>query len=451
MLKLARWSTTHRLYVVIGWIALIVVVDALALLRGDRILQQLHTAQLRRAARRGSPATQLPRAGRRPRPARLPRRKRQRPRSRRAPAHDRDLHADRTSAARRRRCQPLRRPGRRQGDLREPADRVRHDRLQRKSQPAARERAGTRRQGRRGGAPAGPADRARRPGDRGDRAGRLRPLHRRRADGRDRRAAAHVRLAARDGDADRHRARGSRHRPRRDRAVHARRRHPQLLLRARRDDRARRRDRLLAVHTDPLPRGLLPPRAHSRVGPRVGRPGDGHRGARRPVRRHDRRDRAARHDAAGRRLPLRRRDLGIDRSAVRDARRAHAAARADQPRRGAPRAAQPARTPQSRPCRRGQRHGGRRRRQRRARPCRRSDVAALEWLRAAARATDRTRRDAPHAPDRSPRARAATRLQRRQQRSAGHDHPPRLRAARGGLRPGLQRPVAGRRAPPPSR
>jgi RND superfamily putative drug exporter len=30
MLKLARWSTTHRLYVVIGWIALIVVVGALA-------------------------------------------------------------------------------------------------------------------------------------------------------------------------------------------------------------------------------------------------------------------------------------------------------------------------------------------------------------------------------------------------------------------------------------
>ncbi len=30
MLKLARWSTTHRLYIVIGWIALIVVVNALA-------------------------------------------------------------------------------------------------------------------------------------------------------------------------------------------------------------------------------------------------------------------------------------------------------------------------------------------------------------------------------------------------------------------------------------
>src|ERR1035441_9502518 len=30
MLKLARWSTTHRLYVVIGWIALLVVMIALA-------------------------------------------------------------------------------------------------------------------------------------------------------------------------------------------------------------------------------------------------------------------------------------------------------------------------------------------------------------------------------------------------------------------------------------
>ena len=30
MLKLARWSTTHRLYVVIGWIALLVIVNGFA-------------------------------------------------------------------------------------------------------------------------------------------------------------------------------------------------------------------------------------------------------------------------------------------------------------------------------------------------------------------------------------------------------------------------------------
>jgi RND superfamily putative drug exporter len=30
MLKLARWSTTHRRYVVLGWIVLLLVVNALA-------------------------------------------------------------------------------------------------------------------------------------------------------------------------------------------------------------------------------------------------------------------------------------------------------------------------------------------------------------------------------------------------------------------------------------
>ena len=30
MLKLARWSTTHRMYVVLGWIVLLVAVNALA-------------------------------------------------------------------------------------------------------------------------------------------------------------------------------------------------------------------------------------------------------------------------------------------------------------------------------------------------------------------------------------------------------------------------------------
>ena len=30
MLKLARWSTTHRKYVVLGWVALLVAVNALA-------------------------------------------------------------------------------------------------------------------------------------------------------------------------------------------------------------------------------------------------------------------------------------------------------------------------------------------------------------------------------------------------------------------------------------
>ena len=52
-------------------------------------------------------------------------------------------------------------------------------------------------------------------GDRGDRADRLRPVDRRRPARGDRRAAADVRLADRDGPADRHRAVRPRHRPRR--------------------------------------------------------------------------------------------------------------------------------------------------------------------------------------------------------------------------------------------
>ncbi len=55
--------------------------------------------------------------------------------------------------------------------------------------------------------------------------------------------------------------------------------------------------------------------------------GDGHRRARRAVRWLHRRHRAARHDGARRQLPLRRRDLGLDRRAAGDVRLAHAAAR----------------------------------------------------------------------------------------------------------------------------
>ncbi len=54
---------------------------------------------------------------------------------------------------------------------------------------------------------------------------------------------------------------------------------------------------------------------------------DGHGRSGRPVRRVHRRDRAARHDAARRRIPLRRGNLRVDRRAAGDARLAHAAAR----------------------------------------------------------------------------------------------------------------------------
>ncbi len=148
MLKLARWSTTHRLYVVIGWIVLMFGRQRPRAVGGHRILQQLHAAQLRRAARRGPAAAQLPRAGRRPRPDRLPRRIGHGPRPGGPPTHERDLRGGRKAAARRGRDQPLRRPCRRQGDLRRP-DRSRSRRSCSTKKPTCCPRARrTRRQGR---------------------------------------------------------------------------------------------------------------------------------------------------------------------------------------------------------------------------------------------------------------------------------------------------------------
>ena len=80
-----------------------------------------------------------------------------------------------------------------------------------------------------------------------------------------------------------------------------------------------------------------------------------------------------------------------------------------------------------------------------------ADVAALERVRAAPAVDDRDRRDARDARDRGAGARAAARLERRVQRPRGPDHPPRLRAARGGLRRRLQRAAAGRGQGPAAR
>ncbi len=79
-------------------------------------------------------------------------------------------------------------------------------------------------------------------------------------------------------------------------------------------------------------------------------------------------------------------------------------------------------------------------------PRRRRRMAALESVRGAAPARDRDRRDAGHARHRRARHGAATRLERRLQRPSQPDHPPRVRAARARLRPRLQRAAAGRRA-----
>ena len=169
MLKLARWSTTHRQYVLIGWVVLLIGVNALAQSAGTSYSNNftLPNSDAQRAA--DLLQAQLPRAGRRPRHDRLQGRAPARARPSRALAHERDVRGSREAAARRRRDQPLRRRRRRQGDLGRREDRVRHGRVRRKSQPAAQERRRTRRQRRpRGRAPRAPG-RARRPGDRADR------------------------------------------------------------------------------------------------------------------------------------------------------------------------------------------------------------------------------------------------------------------------------------------
>ncbi len=329
MLKLARWSTTHRKYVVLGWIALLVVVNVLAQSAGTSYSNNftLPNSDAQRASdllQHSFPAQAGDRdtivfkvnSGTVRDPAV------QRADGARCSTKSRSCPTSPPSSA------PTQPPAG-QGDLRRrAASRSRRSCSTRK--PTCCPRAPP-------NASCNVARAAAQPGlevelggqaiEQTEQAG-LRDLDSGRAARRDRRAADHVRLADRDGPADRHRAVRPRHRPRPDRPVHARRRHAELLLRARGDDRARRRHRLRAVHPHALPRGLpharphVPRRARSRSLQR-----DRHRRARRAVRRHDGRDRAARHDAARRQLPLRGGDLSLDRRAARDARLAHAAAR----------------------------------------------------------------------------------------------------------------------------
>ena len=162
MLKLARWSTTHRRLVVIGWIVLIVARGRPRVIGGDGILQQLHAAQLRRPARLGPAASRASR--RRPGTA---------TRSSSAshdgtvldPAVRAHMSAMFAEVAKLPHVsdgdQPLRGTVGGQGDLRQPPDRVRDGGVRRESQPAARERRRTRRQSRSGRAAAGPAGGAR--------------------------------------------------------------------------------------------------------------------------------------------------------------------------------------------------------------------------------------------------------------------------------------------------
>ena len=261
MLKLARWSTTHRKYVVLGWIVLLVGVNFLAQSAGtdysnNFTLPKSGTQQASDLLQRSFPAQ----AGR-PRHDRLQGGERLGPRPGSQGEDERDLRRSRQAAARNDRDQPLRGRLRRQGDIRRRQDRVCDGGVRRESQPAPEERRRTGRERRPRCGPARPAGRAGRSGDRVHRAGGLRPVHSRGPARGDRRAAADLRIPDGDGHADRDRAVRSRHGPRRDRPVHACRRHAELLLRARGDDRAGRGHRLLAVHPHALPRGLCHPRA----------------------------------------------------------------------------------------------------------------------------------------------------------------------------------------------
>ncbi len=138
MLKLARWSTTHRKYVVLAWVVLLFGVNAIAQSAGHELLEQLHDPQLRRPARRRPARRELPGTGRRPRHDRLQGRRRQGHGPGRQGTDGGDVRRGREAAPRRRSDQPLLGRSRRAGDLGGRADRLRDGRVRRESQPAAR-------------------------------------------------------------------------------------------------------------------------------------------------------------------------------------------------------------------------------------------------------------------------------------------------------------------------
>ena len=262
MLKLARWSTTHRKYVVLGWIVLLVGVNVLAQSAGTSYSNNFTLPNS--DAQRASDLLQQQLPARRPATA-------TRSSTRSAPGPS----TTRPCARGWKRCsrEVAKLPhvtavispyaGAAAGQGRSPPtarSRSRRSCSTKKPTccPRARPNASSRSRAKpptgRACRSSSAARRSRRP----SRPGFGLSTGGRAARG-DRRAAADVRLADRDGAADRHRAVRPRHRARRDRAVHARRRHAELLLRARGDDRARRRDRLRAVHPHALPRGLRTP------------------------------------------------------------------------------------------------------------------------------------------------------------------------------------------------
>ena len=141
MLKLARWSTTHRMYVVLGWVVLLVAVNALAQSAGTAYSNNftLPNSDAQRASdllQRSFPAQAGDRdtivfkvaSGTVLDPAVQG-------------AHERDVRARRKAAARRRRDQPVRRRRIGQVGLGQRSDRLRDRRVRRKSQRPAQERA----------------------------------------------------------------------------------------------------------------------------------------------------------------------------------------------------------------------------------------------------------------------------------------------------------------------
>ena len=309
MLKLARWSTTHRKYVILGWIVLLRRRQRARAVRRHELLQQLHAAQLRHPAGVGSAAKELPGAGRRPRPDRL--------QGRHGTVNDPAVRARMSAMFAAVDKLPHvtavispyggavsgRAISATEGSRSRPSCSTKKPTCCPKPRRNASSRSHERRRGR------GSEVAARRPGDREDRAARLRDLDGGRTARGDRRAAADLRLADRDGHADRDGPLRPRHRAR------------AIALFTHVVNTPNFSSELaamigLGVGIDyalfilhPLPRGLPHPgRTFDDVRESVAEV-DRHGRARGAVRRLDRRDRPAGHDAARGRLPVRRGDL----------------------------------------------------------------------------------------------------------------------------------------------
>ena len=143
MLRLARWTTTHRKYVLLGWVALLIVVNVFAQSAGTTYSNNftLPNSDAQRAA--NLLQSSFPAPGRRPRHDRLQGQLGNGARPAGQGAHELAVRARRHASARRFGDQPVCGRRRGKGDLGQRPDRVRDRRVRRESEPAAEERART--------------------------------------------------------------------------------------------------------------------------------------------------------------------------------------------------------------------------------------------------------------------------------------------------------------------